>query len=142
MDTCIPKTTLDALISLMDEPDEQAFGKIHERILLLGNDAIRPLESALENTFQPVVRDRIASLLHLLRQARLRDEIEDWIATGSSDLLKGFILVTRTEFPGLDEQKIVAAIEQLRVDIWVELHDSLTSLENVRVMNHVIFDIG
>jgi regulator of sirC expression with transglutaminase-like and TPR domain len=41
----------------------------------------------------------------------------------------------------LDEQEIVIRIEQLKIDIWIELHENLTALENVKVLNHILFDI-
>jgi regulator of sirC expression with transglutaminase-like and TPR domain len=76
-----------------------------------------------------------------LNQEYLFIEFSNWIQVGSSDLLKGFILVTKTAFPALDEEDIIIRIEQMKMDIWIELHENLTAFENVRVMNHMIFDI-
>ena len=47
----------------------------------------------------------------------------------------------RLKYPSLDEKNIVIVIEQLKMDIWVELHENLTALENVKVLNHMLFDI-
>ena len=134
-------STLAALINLLDEPDEGAFNLIREQILLLGMDAIGPLEKCLENRFEAVVEERIRSIILKLNQEILYVEFSNWLNIGSSDLLKGFILVTKTEYPSLDEEEIVIGIEQLKMDIWIELHDNLTALENVKVLNHMIFDI-
>ena len=134
-------STLAALINLLDEPDEGAFNLIREQILLLGMDAIGPLEKCLENRFEAVVEERIRSIILKLNQENLYVEFSNWLNIGSSDLLKGFILVTKTEYPSLDEEEIVIGIEQLKMDIWIELHDNLTALENVKVLNHMIFDI-
>ena len=89
-------TTLEALISLVDEPDDTAFGVIRSRILTLGPDAIAPLEEVMDNSFDPLVRERLREIVGSLRMADLRDRLADWIATGSSNLLAGFILVSKT----------------------------------------------
>ena len=68
-------------------------------------------------------------------------EFSDWIRLGSSDLLKGFLIVSRTQYPDLNEENIVSRIEQMKRDAWLELNDNLTALENVKVLNHIIYDL-
>lgn len=133
--------TLNALINLLDEPDETAFGLIRSQIILRGMDALEPLERAVENEFNPDIQARIQSIIKQLNQENLIDELSGWVRAGSSDLLKGFILVTKTEFPSLNDKEIVIMIEQLKMDIWIELHENLTAFENVKVMNRILFDI-
>ena len=133
--------TLSALIKLLDEPDEAVFSLIREQILLQGMDAIATLERTSENTFDSLVLERIRSIIRKLNQDNLYTEFLNWLNIGSSDLLKGFILVTKTQFPVLNEEDIVIRIEQLKMDVWIELHENLTALENVKVMNHLLFDI-
>ena len=141
----MPKTTentvLNALIKLLDEPDEKTYGLIREQILLLGSDAIIPLQEQLENTFNSLIQERIQSIIEKLNRDNLYADFSNWLAVGSSDLLQGFILVTRTQYPSLDEKEIIITIEQLKMDIWIELHENLTALENVKVLNHILFDI-
>ena len=132
---------IPALINLLDEPDEQIFVRIREQLLDLGLPALKPLETALENSFDPVVQERIQVIVHQINQTAVRDALSDWARTESDDLLKGFFLVTRSNYPDLNEEELTIAIEQLRMDIWVELHENLTALENVKVINHVLFNI-
>jgi regulator of sirC expression with transglutaminase-like and TPR domain len=135
------KNTLIALINLLDEPDEAAFQVIREQVLLQGMEAVKPLERALENTFSSVVQERIHGIIRKLQQDSLYFEFLNWLTIGSSDLLQGFILVTKTQYPELDAKKIIITIEQLKVDIWIELNENLTALENIKVLNHILFDI-
>jgi regulator of sirC expression with transglutaminase-like and TPR domain len=134
-------TALAALISLLDEPDENAFQLIRDQILLLGMDAVSPLEKDLESNFNPVVQERIEFIIRKLNQNNLFAEFSNWLQVGSSDLLAGFILVTKTQYPSLDEKDVIIRIEQLKMDIWIELNENLTALENVKVLNHILFDI-
>jgi len=141
MNEPIPDTTLVALINLLDEPDESAYRMVRERIISLGPAALQPLQRSLENTFDGIVRDRIRCILRKLYRDSLFSEFSDWLENGSSDLLKGFMLVTKTKYPSLDEANIMMRLEQIRMDIWIELNDNLTPLETIRVMNHLLFDI-
>jgi regulator of sirC expression with transglutaminase-like and TPR domain len=137
----MPNTTLSALLNLLDEPDERAFQVIREQILLQGTGAMSALENSLDNTFDSVVRERIQGIIRKMQQDDLLQEFTNWMNIGSSDLLQGFILVTKTAYPSLDARSIIIAVEQLKVDIWIELNENLTALENVKVLNHILFDI-
>jgi len=133
--------TLSALIKLLDEPDEQAFRLVQEQVFAVGPDALAPLEKSLENTFDPLVQERIQYIIRRISQKNLYADFVSWLNLDPRDLLRGFILVTKTQYPSLNEEDIVMQIEQLKMDIWIELHDNLTALENVKVMNHILFDV-
>jgi len=131
---------LEALISMLDEPEEISFLKIREEIRTFGREAIPSLEKTLD-TFNPLMQERIMDILTGLRQENLYQELLDWARFASSDLLKGYLLVTRTQYPELDEEKTIIEVEQMKMNIWLELNDNLTALENVKVMNHILFEI-
>jgi regulator of sirC expression with transglutaminase-like and TPR domain len=133
------KKSVSALIKMLDEPDDRTYGLIRDSICQAGNQALPLLEEAMENTFDGLVQDRIQWLISKLQQENLYIDFVNWAAYNSQDLLKGHLLVTRTQYPSLDEVEITAKLEQLRTDIWIELRDDLTALENVKVMNHVLF---
>jgi len=141
MPNTIENTTLSALIKLLDEPDETAFRLVQEQIFSVGIDALVSLEKTLENTFDPLIQERIQYIIRKLNQENLYVDIVNWLNLGSDDLLKGFILVTKTQYPSLDEGDIIMQVEQLKMDIWIELHDNLTAFENVKVLSHILFDI-
>lgn len=132
---------IPALINLLDEPDELVFSRIREQLLAIGNPALAPLGTALENTFDPDLRERIRGIIRKINLETVSRELAEWSHNGAADILRGFILVTRTNNPDLKEEEVIVAIEQLRMDIWVELHENLTALENVKVINHVLFHI-
>ena len=49
------------------------------------------------------------------------------------------MLVARYQYPELDRDKILQFIATIKKDIWLELNESLTALEQVNVMNHIFF---
>ena len=136
-----PNKELSALINLMDEPDETAFDRIREKIFSFGQEAIPVLEKAWENSFEGIVQERIEGIIKKIQQEILQFEFSDWVKLGSSDLLKGFLLITRTQYPDLDQENITIRIEQMKMDAWLELNDNLTALENIKVLNHILFDL-
>jgi regulator of sirC expression with transglutaminase-like and TPR domain len=134
-------SNISALIKLLDDPDEKAYGLIREKIYSLGMEALPSLEKALENTFDPLVLERIQELSRQLQRENLYVDFVNWIKLGSSDLLNGFMLVAKTQYPNLDEKEIQTKVEQIRMDVWLELHENLTALENVKVLNHILFGV-
>jgi len=134
-------SNISALIKLLDEPDERAFQLIRQQIYSLGVEAIPALENALENTFDPLVQERITEISHQLQTENLYVDFVNWVKLEPSDLLKGFVLVTKIRYPNLDESEIKSKIEDIRMDIWLELHENLTALENIKVLNHIFFEV-
>jgi regulator of sirC expression with transglutaminase-like and TPR domain len=133
---------LEALVSLLDEPDDLAYLKIREQIFGFGKDALPGLEKTLENTFNPMIQERVGEIMQKIRHENLFQDLLDWARLGSSDLLKGYYLVTRSQYPEAVEHELIKQVEQLRMDIWLELNDNLTALENVKVINHILFEIN
>ena len=132
---------LGALINLLDEPDETAYLKVREQVFGFGKEALPFLEKALEGVFDPLVQERISALMQSIRQENLYRDLLDWVRFGSSDLLKGYLLITKSQYPEVQEEKITMRIEEMRMAMWLELNDNLSALENVKVMSHILFDI-
>jgi len=135
------KNALNALIKMLDEPDEKTYDLIRDKICSFGNDAITPLEKFWDDTFELLVQERISSILSTIRMDQTNHDFLDWVKFGSSDLLKGYILVSKTGFSAMDDGALTIRIEQMKMDIWLELNENLTALENVKVINHILFSM-
>lgn len=134
-------TELEALISLIDEPDEEIFRTIRDRIFVHGKEAVPVLEHLWENTFDPTIQHRIEDLIHVIQFENLKKEMNEWSQFGHHDLLQGALLVTKFQYPDLDEDAIIKKIGAYSQDVWLELNQNLTGLEKVKVINHILFDI-
>ena len=132
---------LQALINLLDEPDEKIYGAIRDRIFAHGLEAVPFLESVWESSFDPVIQHRIEDLIHHIQLDDLKHEIKNWSQFKHHDLLQGALLVTKYQYPDLDENNIMKKIGQITQDIWLELNQNLTGLEKVKVINHILFDV-
>jgi regulator of sirC expression with transglutaminase-like and TPR domain len=134
-------TELSALVRLLDEPDNKMYEQIRKKIFSYGTDAIPVLEDAWENSFNNTIQQRIENIIHRIQLEDLYDEMQNWAKFGNDDLLKGFILVSKFQYPDLDEDMIMKKIGRISQDIWLELNPDLTALEKIKVINHVLFDI-
>lgn len=132
---------LDALIRLLDEPNEDIFLQIRDKLVYYGKDAIPVLESAWDNSFDNLIQNRIEEIIHNIQQNHLLLELKDWSENQQFDLLKGFYLISRYQYPDLDYKAIEDKVEIIKRDIWLELNSGLTALEKVKVINHIIFDV-
>jgi regulator of sirC expression with transglutaminase-like and TPR domain len=135
------KNEVHALISLLDDPDEQVYSHIKEKLLSMGADVIPVLESAWENSFDSLLQQRIEGIIHRIQFDNMRRSLREWSLPEQQNLLTGALLVARYQYPDLDEAHIRRHIEQIKQDIWLELNNNLTPLEKVRVINHILFDV-
>jgi regulator of sirC expression with transglutaminase-like and TPR domain len=133
---------LEALLSLIDDPDEVVYNQVRERILACGEDIIPKLENLWEHThFGALFQQRIEDIIHHIQFDAVYNALHRWSRDGAQDLLEGSLLVARYQYPDMDETAVHSAIARIRQDIWLELNDDLTALEQVKVMNHILFDV-
>lgn len=133
---------LNLLIHLLDDPDQEAFQQVSNEILTLGRPAVLPLEEAWLNTNDQLIRQRIEEIVHSIQFDGLYAELAAWAASGGEDLLRGYMIATRFQYPNLDEGKLLADMNKLTRSVWLELNDNLTSLEKIKVVNHVLFGVN
>lgn len=130
-----------ALITLLDDPDEAIYSEVRNRFIILGPPAIPHLETAWENSFEALMQKRIEIIIHSIQFEALQKALKDWQTNESDDLMKGILLLARYQYPDLDESKVYKQIAQIKQDVWLELHEDLTALEKVKIVNHILFEV-
>lgn len=130
-----------ALITLLDDPDEVIYEQVRNRFVSLGPPAIPHLETAWENSFEAIMQKRIETIIHTIQFETLQKALKQWAIEDSDDLLKGVLLLARYQYSDLDESKIRKQLQQIKQDVWLELHDDLTALEKVKIINHILFEV-
>ncbi len=132
---------LAALVSLVDEPNEDMFGMIRQKILGYGKIAIPVLEDVWVNTLGESDSRRIESIIEEIRQEILIADFVLWTPDINNDIIEGLILITKYFQPDFNEKQYRTLFEKLCRDTWLELNDNLTALEKVKVLNHVFFSV-
>lgn len=141
MDSDTKIREMQALVSLIDDPDLDVFREVSEKIHEFGPEAIPYLQNAWENCLDPLVQNRIETLLHQINLDNVINELSRAFDNNCKDLFGACVSLARFQYPGLNEEDLQYEFNQIRKDIWLELNENLTALEQVKVFNHVFFDI-
>jgi len=131
---------LHALFQLIDDPDEEVFGAVTNRIVDYGTGIIPNLENLWENSVSQEVQGRIELLIHKLHFSDLTEEFKRWNEQSKPDLLQGAILLSKYRYPELSIAQVYQDIEKLRRNIWLELNNYLTPLEQVNVLTSILYN--
>lgn len=131
---------ISALFQLIDDPDDEVFNVVSGRIIDYGKGIIPNLENLWENTIREDVQERIELLIHRLHYRDLTEEFQQWNKNIHQDMLTGALLVARFQYPELVTAQIYQEIEKLRRNIWLELNNYLTPLEQVNVLTSILYN--
>jgi regulator of sirC expression with transglutaminase-like and TPR domain len=137
----INPTEVNSLIRLLDDPDTEIFGHVHEKLISYGPEVIQYLENAFEQAFDTILQERIANLVHAIQFGTVKNDLKLWYQSGAFDLLQGILIINRYQYPDLDEQKVINQIESIKRDIWIQMMNEASPVEQVKLMNHVFYSI-
>jgi regulator of sirC expression with transglutaminase-like and TPR domain len=135
------KKETQAIIKLLDDPDENIFLAIKDKLKNGGPEIVPFLEDAWERSLDPLFQKRIENIVNDIHVRCLRKELKDWVASPEQDLVKGASIIAGFQYPDYDFSQTFSKIEQIKKDVWLELNDTLTALEKVKIVNHVFFEI-
>ena len=130
---------ISALFHLIDDPDEEVYNTVSNRIISFGKGIIPNLENLWENTTSEEMQERIESLIHKLHYRDLSEDFNNW-KNGSNDLLQGAMLTAQYHYPEMQASDVLQEMEKLRRNIWLELNNYLTPLEQVNVITSIIYN--
>lgn len=138
------KSKLDALINLLDDPDNTVFELVEKELLKETDEIIPVLEEKWEASFDVKYQERIENLIQSLQFKETYNKLNLWINSDSNkrDLFTGFWIVDQFQYPDLNLINIQFKIENIRKKIWLELNNSLTLLEKATILNHFLFNIN
>ena len=130
---------IKALLHLIDDPDEDVYSTVSERILSFGKEIIPSLENFCENIHNEETQERIEQLIHRVHFRDLTTDFTNW-NNNDTNLLEGALLVAKYSYPDLKAENIKQEIEKLRRNTWLELNNYLTPIEIVNVVNSIFFN--
>ncbi|MBS1918214.1 MAG: hypothetical protein JST87_18240 [Bacteroidetes bacterium] len=131
---------IKALFHLIDDPDSEVFSSVSDRIVSYGRGIIPNLENLWENTISEDVQERIEILIHKLHYSDLTEDFQRWKTSSYHDLLTASLLVSKFQYPELNSTSVLQEVEKLRRNIWLELNNYLTPLEQVNVLTSILYN--
>ena len=132
-------TEISALFTLIDDPDEEVFGAVSEKIIDYGKNIIPNLEHLWETTPDEGIQERIELIIHRLHYRDLSEDMRQWNVSGHHDLMLGALLVCKFQYPDLSTTPVLQEIEKVRRNIWLELNNYLTPLEQVNIVTSILY---
>jgi len=131
---------ISALLRLIDDPDAEVYDTVANRLINYGREIIPNLEQLWEVTEDEDVQERLELLIHRVHFEDLQEDFVTWSNASHPELLRGAILVARFQFPELNVPAILTQFDQLRRNVWLELNNYLTPMEQVNVFNSILYN--
>lgn len=131
---------LKALVSLLDDDDQQVVAHVEGKILSIGKAVIPFLEHEWESNLNPSVQSRIEELIHTLQYDLLRERLKNWYKNGNQDLLEGMWILATYQYPDLELEKLKQELEQIYYETWLEFRPDLYAFDQIKVINSVLFN--
>lgn len=130
---------INALFTLIDDPDEEVYYTVSEKIVAYGKAIIPNLEHLWETTLNDTIQERIAMIIHRLHYCDLSTDMKEWRDSAYHDLLLGALLVAKFQYPDLQTTPVLQDIEKIRKNVWLELNNFLTPLEQANVLSSILY---
>jgi regulator of sirC expression with transglutaminase-like and TPR domain len=129
---------IQALLKLIDDPDEVVYENVSNKIISFGKDIIPNLEHYWESTANIELQEKIEILIQQLHFEDVKEEFEKW-NKDKPDLLSGSMLIAKYVYPSMDTNIIFKEIEKLRRNIWLEMNSYLTPMEQINVLGSIVY---
>src|SRR5688572_28607617 len=130
---------ISALFTLIDDPDEEVFGLVSNKIVDYGKNIIPNLEHLWEITPSEEIQTRIELLIHRLHYTDLVEDFRQWSVSGHHDLMLGAMLACKFQYPEVSTTPVLQEIEKVRRNIWLELNNYLTPLEQINIVTSILY---
>lgn len=131
---------LNALVSLADEPNDDVFEGIADKILSFGSAAVPILIERCLNSFDPLVLERLPKVIHQINFEALCHHLENTGELSVMEMVDIAIRLARLEYFDLDEDDLMKKIEAILRDIWLEVNEQLSGPEKIELVNRTIYE--
>jgi regulator of sirC expression with transglutaminase-like and TPR domain len=141
LNTQMYNSEVNALISLIEDPDESIFNQVRNELKSYGEQIVPQLEQYWElQSLGPLFHSRLTEIINSIQYDGVYNRLKEWNNSADKNLLEGALIINRYQYPGYEEEELKHQVSRIRQDIWLEINDNLTALEVVNVMNHMLFN--
>lgn len=130
---------INALIKLLDDPDQEVFKTVRNKILDYGKIIIPTLEQEWEKTEDELLQERIEQIIDTVNFNTIKDRLNSWLKTPNHDLKDGAFILSEFQYPGVDKTEFENIFKRIYQSCWLEINEYLTPLEKVNILNSIIY---
>ena len=128
-----------ALINLIEDPDEEVYNSITNRFVGYGKTILPVLKEQLDFTSDPMILKRIEDIVFKVSLSLLTDSLQHWKESTSGSLQEASILISNFIEPKIENEEVLFEIEKMKKSIWLEINDYLTPLEEIIIVNKILY---
>ncbi len=133
-------TEIQALLKLIDDPDEMVYDAVSKKIISFGKDILPNLEYYWENSTNQALQEKIELLISQLHFEDVKAAFEKWEQLKKPDLLSGALILAKYVYPNVDSIPVFKEIEKLRRNVWLEMNSYLTPIEQINVLGSILYN--
>ena len=130
---------LNALISLLEDPDKEIFDSVKSRLVELGIEVLPELESAWESNYDSLIQERAENIIYEIHFRDIVKSLKKWIQKTHKNLLEAWFIISNYQYPDIDEQFYRTKIYNLVSQINLEVEQTYSELEKISAFNRVFF---
>lgn len=132
---------IDALVTLLDDSDEEVATIVEAEIKNIGGEIIPILENYWENNaVNPFLQKRIEDIIQDLQISAARQRLIIWKSGSKEDLLEGLWAVASYQYPDVELAELQQKVQEIYMEAWLQMRDDLHPNDQVRILNQVFFD--
>ena len=131
---------INALLHLIDDPDESVFQTVAERLVDHGEKIIPILDDHLEMSDEDLSKNRLLHVIDRIGINALSAGIEKWKNDDDESFLEISLVLSAFINNSFNKNLLLFELEKIRKSIWLELNDFLTPLEVINIFNKIFFD--
>lgn len=135
------KNKLEALLSLLDDPDKEIHKRVEKELVELPISTIPQLEDFWLESKNPIFQERLEMVINKIQFINVKRELIIWSSNEKPNLIDGAILVNKSYNPNLLIDPIRKIIQKIKEDVSLEINDNLTALEKIKILNHFFYNI-
>jgi len=131
---------LNALVSLLDDRDQEIKEHVRDKILSLGNEIIPFLENMWEGSFHPELQKEIEEIVHDMQLNLLKERLLNWKNSEEKELLEGLWIINTYLYPELEFEQLNALMQQIYFNVWTSFKNELSVYDKIKLINNVMFN--
>lgn len=131
----------ESLISLLDDPDENIYQSVADRIRKYGFLIFPELRKALEQVRNQLQEERLNKLIDEINAQSIIDDFSHLCRSNHLNIAEALSIIARCENPDLKKRQIIQALERPVQAIKQEISLYASPIQQIKAVNHVLFTV-
>ena len=129
---------LDAIIRLLDDPDNTVFKILENKLISEGTGVVPRLKAAAGKSPLKLMQTRIKSIVHQIQQNDIRQGLTNW-KDHDENLLQGAWLVSKYGYPDIQYSALQDVFSTIANNAKILNYNNFSPLEQIKFINHVFY---